>query len=820
MLFVNVLFLLIFSKAALGVDIQAEGLNAFDVQELTLSKLCNQRASTCSYDVNKALEKYQLACELQVHGAKCEDFQKSHKDLAPLLRRCDFASLCKQNEQYLGLQTQACITGLKNATIDTGTDIKELSLSLANYVSEAWQKYKDHVINKEQFIKLCDQSLTCKRDLTRDDPGYQQLTDEKLEKLPTAFLLKRAEKIKQTVHTAPLFSVSSGEIKINVEQKEKLLHLAKVAGDKVKEEYQRFNCYSPLAQQELRCYSVGGVVDPVMVAGYFLKATRATVAFSRSLMAEKKALTVDKTIAGTKSMDQVAEANDVAVTARGEKIREDLSKTRTSDPNRINFVNKYLEYSPTDEVQNTRWISLAEKGTRGKTTFFDVENSQIKVLNDTLKEKNLVTSLTNYHKSILDKKMDLLGKKFPGLQIEKYSDFKSMRFAFNGKVPKDIEQRLQRIFSETNNEFDTYLKKEGLVRQEDEALGWFRAGIGKSADQANLAARYSRQLPNNEVQNFGTAKQTLNSKLLSLEKDRHKLQNDFAKTHVLDGSTLNVDAFDIVRKANGDSKKISKEIAHRFGLSHVSEKSIETLQRYVKNADEFSPGLYIAKREIAHLNEAVNGGLSADIIGLGGANLKGTAEALAKKRSVDKAIVSTRKAEKLVTINFEEQKKVFEDVVKRSLDPGKIKTICSGDDCVSIATSPLSEKEKIKVISELAQTKYTGSYRIAFINDGIAEVESRNVLATHGEGIEKILRKTLSSEMEPRKLKGLTFGIDMRTQILNSGQVKLLVGKSRDFTLSASENKLIQKRFQEAIKALNEEMTKSVGKTVEYTFSH
>ena len=64
------------------------------------------------------------------------------------------------------------------------------------------------------------------------------------------------------------------------------------------------------------------------------------------------------------------------------------------------------------------------------TVFFDVENSQLKLLNDTLKEKNFVTSLTNYHKELTFKKMQELVKKNPGLQMDMYSDFKSSRFAF------------------------------------------------------------------------------------------------------------------------------------------------------------------------------------------------------------------------------------------------------------------------------------------------------------------------------------------------------------------------------------------------------
>lgn len=69
--------------------------------------------------------------------------------------------------------------------------------------------------------------------------------------------------------------------------------------------------------------------------------------------------------------------------------------------------------------------------------------------------------------------------------------------------------------------------------------------------------------------------------------------------------------------------------------------------------------------------------------------------------------------------------------------------------------------------------------------------------------------------MEPRKLQGLTFGVDMQTQQLNQGALKLIIGKAPGVNLSVSEKTLIQKKFEEAVKELNASLTHD-GKASHY----
>ena len=133
--------------------------------------------------------------------------------------------------------------------------------------------------------------------------------------------------------------------------------------------------------------------------------------------------------------------------------------------------------------------------------------------------------------------------------------------------------------------------------------------------------------------------------------------------------------------------------------------------------------------------------------------------------------------------------------------------MCSGDDCVAIAVKPLNDTDKKKILTALADSKYSGKFRLAFVPDGVTDIATRNVLSTHGESVEKLLRASLSSVMEPRKLQGLTFGLDMRTQVLNDGTVKLLIGEAPGVKLSVQERALIQKKFEESLRSFNQSFT-------------
>lgn len=284
------------------------------------------------------------------------------------------------------------------------------------------------------------------------------------------------------------------------ESRQKISDLWDLSEDLTQKKYHQYACYTPEAKEELKCYVFASIVDPTLVVGKGAKL------------------------------------------ARAQRLAGGSTKTLTKNLSKEQFNRKYLQYSPTTKEQNLRWMSLAEKAPP-PTVFFDVENSVMKKLNDTMKDKNLVTSLTNYHKDILQNRTQKLylelKKDYPDLELVAYSDFKASRFAFKGRAPPDLEARLNQVLQETNQEFSDYVTKNNYVKNSDHPETWFRAGYGKTADQATLASRFSRQSQENTLHSFSseTIKTTLSQKVKSVETLRGELQNELGRTSLLEGGT-------------------------------------------------------------------------------------------------------------------------------------------------------------------------------------------------------------------------------------------------------------------------------------------
>lgn len=771
---------------------------ASDVTNLLLANSCKS-SNVCSPDHKKFIEQVQLKCEVERKAQQCDELEKANPTWAPLMRRCDTPTLCQQNKEYLLGKQQACLRGYKNALIDLGIAVKDMTVSLAGMVENGWENIKRNNKLRQEFLKECNKSLACKRDLVKDDHRYNTLSDEKLDKFTSTFLYIEAQdaanyqaaldrnRPRPYVPAAERFKDRDTEL--TADQQQKLKGLTAIVKEQVVKQYHRYSCYSDVAQEELLCYAVGNIVDPFMIGGYFAKGARLATAAGKA--------------AHLKTEVEAAEALRVF---QGRNLA--LSRAKLTE--------RYLEYNPTTEAQNLAWIAKAEKGIDSDAKYFlSVENSKIRELNNTLKDKNLVTSLTNYHKDILRSKIDELQKEFPNLVIERYSDFKSMRFAFSGEIPKDLEKRLAVIFDSSNAEFSKYLADSKLVRQADGASDWFRGGLGQSADQANVAARQSRTKSSNELLSFKSDEvvAALQNDLGIQELSRQTLQRDLSKTPLVHNATLDSDVFDIVRKNPGDTSAIQKSLEQRYATK-VSADTAKEIEKYVRLTDKFSPDIYIAKRELAHLNDAVYGGFSADIAGMGAANLKGTAEALATSPSIERALIATRKAEIEVTKDFKAQRDYLNQVLDKNL-PGKTKTVCSGDDCVAVALAPLTEAEKTKIVQALADSRYNGRYRLSFIPEGVVEDQARNMLATHGESLEKMLRSQLKGSLPNSKLSSLTFAVDMKTTTQNAGAVKLLTGE-RGASLTTKERELVQKSFDEAVRKFNANSVVDQGAKTNY----
>lgn len=750
---------------------------SFSYQDIVTLQLCAKK-EMCTTSESEFKNNKVLQCEMQKQAHRCEELKVENPTWAPLIKSCDWGSICQDLREYERGKQVACMRGYANAAIDLGVAIKDMGVSLVGFIENSWENIKKSHRERAAFLKECDKSLACKRDLIKNDHRYNTMSDEKLDGLSATFLYVEAQQLEMWMSSAGMVRPpkyiplsqrgvrdEEQEEPLTSEQKIKLKSLINIAKEKIQTQYDRYNCYTEIAQEELACYAIGTVFDPTLAAGYFLKGARAAAAAGRALKAESV----------------IAQSAARLVTHRELKTH-------------------YVPFTPTSVAQNEAWIAKAESTSRSRT-FFDVENSQLKHLNDTLKDKDLVTGLTNFHKEILFKKVRALEEANPGLVVSSYSDFKSSRFAFEGKIPANLEDQLAKILKEANHEF---AQSVSAIKELQGPANWFRAGVGKTADEANVAARYSRQISDNELQRFSNSGLTKNLevKMSHIEAERLTLRQHFAGTNLIENNGFHQDVFDLARK-NADPQQLEVALKGRFALESIPRGAVEKLQSYVKSVDEFSPGIHVAKREMTTLAEAQYGGLSADIIGLGGANLKATANALAGSKTLSEALENTRRAEKMVTSDFIAQKSFYETAVARSVEPGKLRTVCSGDDCISTAVAPLTTREKEKIIQEVASSKYSGTFRFSFVSDGVRNQEARTILSTHGESLEKVLRASLATSMEPNKLKGLTFGIDLKTKELNRGPIRLIVGEGDSLRLTQRERAMIEERFEEAIKTFN-----------------
>jgi hypothetical protein len=478
-------------------------------------------------------------------------------------------------------------------------------------------------------------------------------------------------------------------------------------------------------------------------------------------------------------------------------VREQQIGARS--PERQSYIDENLDGSLTSTAENEKLIAIAENQVSdGKTQVFVVENSKMKFMNDTLGDKDLVTSLTNRHNKILLGKLDALQKKYPGLVITRYTDFKSVHFAVQGKVPKNIRDEIDKAIKDAKAEFTAEAKAKKLIRDGDDPTNWFQAGCAGTGRGAAAAARAARSLtPGLHCRGDEDVERSLNASLEDAHSMQNSMQSDLGKTSLFegtDGSRVPTQkTFDLIRK-NKTAAELATAIRKLPGYQYFSEVDAQRLIDYGKKSDELSPPLYIPTRTQVSFDEADYGGMSSDFLGLGSANQKATAEAVQNSKNIDEAMAATTSGEKTVTTEFERRKNAYATKVGNSM--------CSGDDCGSIAKMRAwTAADKQRRINDLNADPLTRETRHAFFPAGVAKAD-RPILALHGESIEKILRKELSDMIPDDRLQSMTFGIDMQTTVVNDGRIGVFTGVNGQ-ALTTQEQKKISDALTRAIREYN-----------------
>lgn len=461
--------------------------------------------------------------------------------------------------------------------------------------------------------------------------------------------------------------------------------------------------------------------------------------------------------------------------------------------------------------------SMSKRANDQNVIYLDVENAMLKPLNDLTNDKMLITSLTNLHKKILSDAIIRLIRSNQGVVNVAYSDFKSMRFKFQFANRSEADRlmfvaQLRSAFDSINREYILALEKLNMNLLGSAHL-WFRGGIGSSADEANIAARASREnKSHNILMDFDARElqELIWSWRKKAEDHRSALLRAFGRTPLFtDDGFVTADAIDLIRKASSTTE-LTQRIRKKYRVE-VLEYQAKLLITYLKYVDHFAPGIYVVDRRIASLEAAEWGGLSADFAGLGAKNLEATARALARARDLEQVLGRARENEQKVTIEFKALLQHFDEIMSPFFDI----RIPSGDDFVAYGRSVLSFQDRMRIMKLVSSTANPAAQRIAFIAGdvkpkGADGVSHRGLLAAHGESLEKDLRKALEGWIPYQTLKQVAFGLDMLGHQAGEGDVQLIVGIAQGWQLSWTQKNIVESQFQSVVREFNQKKENSV----------
>lgn len=481
----------------------------------------------------------------------------------------------------------------------------------------------------------------------------------------------------------------------------------------------------------------------------------------------------------------------------------DISRTEGMPPEKL--MSRYLHMPFKSVAENLNYIQQAglrrpKPGTRG----IHVEFSNLQEINTLTNDKNLVTSITNKHKELWFDAMDELEQKYAGkVKIPSYSDFKSGRQLLIPKppakaLPVGYKKDLEDVFARVNAEFADFIKKSGL-NVDNNVEGWFRGGTGKTADLAELAARFSRDIGGPNVLRDADDPmliQAANVFRQWAELARGEIAQNPAYSQVLDGKFIKDKVLDMVKKTP-DVSKIKFRLKAKYG-AELTDNQLLQLQTYNQMIDKFSLSPRIDERLIATLEKADFGGYSADASGLSAKNRGGSARAIAEGKNLEEVAALARQYEQEITRNFREENLAFIEILEKFYKPG----INSGDDFAGASGKVITSKMKQELVKEVATLPNPSAWRMAFISDGV-RVRDRNKIAAHGEAIEKILREVLEGKVSSEKLDHCFFGIDMEGKAAGQGGVGLVFGEGPTANLSKADRAEIKTAFQQAVDIFN-----------------
>lgn len=467
----------------------------------------------------------------------------------------------------------------------------------------------------------------------------------------------------------------------------------------------------------------------------------------------------------------------------------------------------------TTEAENIRFIAGTHLGRQPGLFYLDAQNTILKRLNDTLGDKTLINAFGNRYNAMVQDALASFRRAHPGVQIDMYSDYKSFRAAIRGPPGQEdaLMAELAGIMDRTGAAFVAEMRASGLVETSILDGAWFRAGLGRTADEANLVTRFSRRSSDGPEGTSTFDDPELRSRITHAwqiaQTTRAQIANRFRGTDLVrsvEGSNNLVptaDVLEVIRKNPGDAA-VARILSARYGV-RVRPADATRFRTYFNQVDQFSPGLMIARRVEHRFDLATEGGFTIDFAGVGSFNAEATAIGLTDSNELLGAISAVRRREAVVTEALDALKVRTETAIETVLERhGITATITiSGDDMLVVPSRPLSPAIRQELAEAQARVATDPSgIRTSFFPEGMADEVARSVQATLGETIEKKLRYRLETLLPRADLRQTLFALEMHGTTPGAGAVSLRIINT---DLSPAAREIIQREFSLAISDVN-----------------
>jgi hypothetical protein len=188
-----------------------------------------------------------------------------------------------------------------------------------------------------------------------------------------------------------------------------------------------WHCLKPEAQDAHVCAVVAGIFVPATKITLILKAK------GLGKLSDTTSKVTERITARTGTDHSIAKAppqtNEVKITP----------VVKTNPPTRQEFIKRWADATVTTPAQNKAWIAMSLQAKRPGVFYVDTQNTALKFLNDTLKDKTLVNAFGNRYNASVKAVIEEFKRKYPDVELEFYSDYKSLRAGIRGPPGKENE---------------------------------------------------------------------------------------------------------------------------------------------------------------------------------------------------------------------------------------------------------------------------------------------------------------------------------------------------------------------------------------------